>query len=1096
MQREFRLKTIGLALMAAFPLMPAWAAEPYPPLPPSLSTSVAPNIVLYIDTSGSMLQDQNNAWMLTGLCNSNTNWSACVNNNTNGYRTAIDSETTSPNTKMNIAKRVARNLVNANRSLRFGVFSFRDRQADVGGNERAQSAVMRAGVRDVVSDADRDVITNAITGLYGRTATPLAEGLLEITRYYSGKTSLYGLNSGQAYSSPVQYRCQKNFAIIITDGDASNDQNLPGTGRAGEDGNSVVGAQSYTARDASGNAVSKSFSICTSSGSTTDDGYNVTCPSTYDSDGSARSFGDSSNRPSALRDVAMYANRADLRVGGNDLDNKSFDDPKFSLQNLITYTVGFAVNNAVLPSAAKVGGGKYYQANNETQLADSLKNVMSSIGDMTSNAGGLAVKSAVVGSGNKFFQPVFNPKGWYGELRCFDNTGTLLSNSLGTACSPNAKATIPAESSRKIYSSKVVGFQTTAFDFTTANLTTMTAKQQELLGSADNSALERKNVIKYVRGDTTISGYRSRANGLLGDIIDSQPLTVGPPVSVSSDLTYEAFRQTYANRGMVFIGANDGMLHGFRMSDMTEIMGYVPSSVYRNLKALKETNYGDSGGTPHAYHVNGEQRKADVKLGGAWQTLLVGGLAQGGQGYFALNATSETSLSTNAAVKWEWTDVQDSEMGYSFPTPLIYDVRTSNSTAVPAVIIANGYENDFDDTASGGQKNSAKTSALYILNAETGALLRKISVSNIGYTSQGLSSPAGVDIGQDGVLDYVYAGDINGNLWRFDLTASSPAAFSVSSAPLFQAGKPITTRPAILHVTKSADDSSLGHMIFFGTGKLQVDSDRTDTATQTVYGVLDTMSPTMATVSRSELAPRTVLDVKALSANGLRAGNYRQISTSPEFDIRSGTSSYKGWYLDLPEETERLVTTPFLLPDRLMFGTGIPKAAEKCVPGGKGWIMGLNPLTGSVTKSKYGQEFSFIDINGDSRSSDDDKISFAGGKAFASGFDIQGIPTELTWLANSSSTTMPSGAGNSGLGDAGAAIALDGANAMGVFTGGQPSGGGVTTGNPIGRPDEGGGGGGGQLCVGASGTASVSCGSGPSSSNAVRMETTLWREIK
>ncbi len=1106
MQREFRLKTIGLALMAAFPAASVLAQEPYPPLPPSLSTSVTPNIVLYIDTSGSMLQDQNNNWMQTNLCNSATQgWNWCVDNNWNGYRTAVDSEAVTPNSKMNIAKRVSRNLINNNRSLRFGVFSFRDNPWNIGGSERNQAAVMRAAVRDVVTDADRDVVVNAINGIYGRTATPLGEGLLEITRYYSGQKSLYGLNGGANYSSPIQYRCQKNFAIVITDGDATGDQNLPGTGRTGEDGNSVINAISYTARDSNGAAVSRTFSVCRSAGSTTDDGYNVTCPSTYDSDGSARAFGDDSNRPGALRDVAMYANRADLRVGGNDLDNKSFDDPKFSLQNLITYTVGFAVNNAVLPSAAKVGGGKYYQANNETQLADSLKNVMSSIGDMTSNAGGLAVKSAVVGSGNKFFQPVFNPKGWYGELRCFDNTGTLQSNALGTACSPNAKAVIPAESSRKIYSSKVVGSLTTAFDFTTANLTTMTAKQQELLGSADNSALERKNVIKYVRGDTTISGYRSRANGLLGDIIDSQPLTVGPPVSVSSDLTYEAFRQTHANRGMVFIGANDGMLHGFRMSDMNEVMGYVPSSVYRNLKALKETNYGDSGGTPHAYHVNGEMRKADVKLGGAWQTLLVGGLAQGGQGYFALNATSETSLSTNAAVKWEWTDVQDSEMGYSFPTPLIYNVRSINSTVVPAVIIANGYENSFDDTGSGGQRVNSKTSALYILNADTGALIRKISVPNVAYTSQGLSSPAGLDIGQDGVLDYVYAGDINGNLWRFDLTTADPAAFSVSSAPLFQAGKPITTRPAILNVTKSSDDSSLGHMIFFGTGKLHVDADRTDTATQTVYGVLDTMSPTIATVSRSELAPRTILDVQGVSANGLRAGNYRQISSSPEFDIRSGTSSYKGWYLDLPEQTERLVTTPFLLPDRLMFGTGIPKAAEKCVPGGKGWIMGLNPLTGSVTKSKYGQEFSFIDISGDSRSSDDDKISFSGGKAFASGFDIQGIPTELTWLASSSSTSMPSGGGNTGLGDAGGAIALDGANAMGVFTGGQPSGGtggtggtggGISTGNPIGRPDEGGSGGGGQLCVGASGSAAVTCGSSPSGSNAVKMETTLWREIK
>lgn len=1104
MQRQFRLKTIGLALMAAFPAASVLAQEPYPALPPALSTSVTPNIVLYIDTSGSMLQDQNNNWMQTNLCNSAIQgWNWCVDNNWNGYRAAVDSEAVTPNSKMNIAKRVSRNLINNNRSLRFGVFSFRDNPWNIGGNERNQAAVMRTAVRDVVSDADRDVVVNAINGIFGRTATPLGEGLLEITRYYSGQRSLYGLNGGANYVSPIQYRCQKNFAIVITDGDATGDQNLPGTGRTGEDGNAVINALSYTARDSNGAAVSRNFSVCTAAGSTTDDGYNVTCPSTYESDGSARAFGGDANRPGALRDVAMYANRADLRVGGNDLDNKSFDDPKFSLQNLITYTVGFAVNNAVLPSAAKVGGGKYYQANNETQLADSLKNVMSSIGDMTSNAGGFAVQSPAVSNNNKLFQPVFNPKGWYGELRCF-NEAAGVGGFMASACSPNAKAVIPAEASRRIYSAKVVGGETTRFDFTESNLSVMTLAQQSLLGSADNAALERKNVINYIRG-RAITGYRSRPNGLLGDMIDSQPLAVGAPSGITPDTAYANFASTNASRGLVFIGANDGMLHGFNIADMTEVMAYVPSSVYPNLKALKETNYGESAGTPHAYHVNGALRKADIKQStGAWQTLLVGGLAQGGQGYFALNVSNVATLSSNAAVQWEWTDANDAEMGYSFPAPLIYNVR-SDAGIVPAVILANGYENNFDDTARGGQKAANKTSALFILNAVTGKLIRKISVPTTTsvpaspFPSEGLSSPAGVDIGQDGVLDYVYAGDINGNLWRFDLTANSQSAFSVSSSPLFRAGQPITTRPAIQHVTKRSDDSSLGHMIYFGTGKLLMDSDRTDVSQQRMYGVLDTMASTIAPVSISELAPRSVIDVKA-NGSGQRAGNYRQVSSTPEFDIRADSSAYKGWYLDLPEQSERLVSTPLLIGNRLMFGTGIPLASEKCVPGGRGWIMGLDSLTGSVTKSKYGNEFTFVDLTGDGRSSDDDKINFSGGKAFMSGFDVQGIPTELTWIATSSSNTAPSGGGNGGLGGSGAGVALEGANAMGVFTGGQGGSGGVGTGQGIGRPDEGAAGGGGELTWGTKGGGGGGGGGGqeggPPESNAVRMETTLWREIK
>ena len=370
MNSSFRLNSIQMALCLVFPIVsiPVIAAEPYPPLPPTLSTAVTPNIILYLDTSGSMLQDQNNAWMQLGRCNSNvTPWNQCVDNNTNGYRTAVDSEVTTPNSKMNIAKRVARNLINNNRQLRFGVFSFRDNSNNIGGAERGQAARMRSKVREVATVAGRDAVVNAINGVWGRTATPLAEGLLEITRYYSGKSSLYGL--GAYDSDAIQYRCQKSFTIIITDGDATDDQNLPGTGQTGGDGNLAIPKQPYVARDGAGSSVAKEFEVCRASSATADDGYNVTCPATYDSDGSARAFGDDSNRPSALRDVAMYAYRADLRVGGTDGDGKSFDDAKFALQNMATYTIGFAVNNPVLPSAAKVGGGKYYNANSEAELS-------------------------------------------------------------------------------------------------------------------------------------------------------------------------------------------------------------------------------------------------------------------------------------------------------------------------------------------------------------------------------------------------------------------------------------------------------------------------------------------------------------------------------------------------------------------------------------------------------------------------------------------------------------------------------------------------------------------------------------------------------
>lgn len=1093
MNRGFPRKSLAAALALAFPVLNGLAAEPYPPLPPALSTAVPPNVLLYIDTSGSMLQDSSNQWMQRGLCDSiYYGWNWCVDSNWYDYRTAVDSEGSTPNSKMNIAKRVMRNLVSNNRSLRFGVFTFQDNPNNIGGNERSQAAKKRVDVREVTTNDGLAAVHSAINSVYGRTGTPLAEGLFEITRYFEGKTSLYGLNGGAAYTSPIQYRCQKNFAIVVTDGDASGDQNLPGTGQLGEDYNAVIGPVDYTARDSEGNAVARKFSVCTAATSTADDGYNVTCPSTYDSGGAVRSFGDTTNRPSALRDVAMYANRADLRVGGLDADNKSFDDPKFPLQNLITYTVGFATTNPVLPSVAKVGGGRYYSASNETDLANSLNSAMSSIGDFTSNAGGVSVKGDTLSSGNLIFQPVFNPRGWSGELRCFVNGGGLTgATSLGSACTPNAKAVVPADASRYLYSSKVVGQVTTPFDFTTGAVTaSMTTAQKNALGTTD---AERQNVVSFLRG-SNITGYRSRTSGLLGDIIDGKPMTVAAPSGESNDASYASFKTTNASRGMVFVGANDGMLHGFRMSDMNEIVGYVPSAVYRNLTVLTDPNYGSSATAQHTYFVNGALRKADIKNGSNWMTLLVGGLGEGGQSYFALDVTNENVTKTNATVKWEFSDIRDADLGYTFPAPLIYNVRTSSKTVVPAVIMANGYENTYDDTASGGQKATAKSSVLYVLNAVTGELLSKITVpSSASLPSQGLSSPAGVDVGQDGVLDYVYAGDVNGNLWRFDLTKDTPDQFFVTPNPIFRApkGQPITIRPAVQAVTSSADNSDVGNLVLFGTGQLLVDADRSDKTVQSFYAVLDKMTPSVVTATKADLIQRTIVDTEPLSGGGTRAGNYRQISTSPTLDLRATGNTSKGWYLDLPEETERLVTSPLLLSDRIVFGTGIPKAAEQCVPGGRGWIMGLNPLNGSVTESKTGRQYSFVDVKVDGKSTDDDKISFAGGKAFASGYEVNGIPTELTYLSKSVSSSAPAGV-DTGLGNVGSAVALENVNYSAVFTG-NAGGQSVTTGKPIARPESTGGG---TYVSCLQGKPDCDSSGGPPSSSGVKVETTLWREIR
>lgn len=1086
--RRFARCAIGVALSAIG--ASAWAAGYYPSNPVSLSASVTPNIMLFIDTSGSMLQDQNNQWIMwPGSCQINqqtdAGWNTCVNNDAN-YRNTVDAD---PRTKMNIAKGVARDLINANRGLRFGLASFQDRQANIGGNERSQAAIIRRSVGSVASVADRDTMVNAINGLFGRTGTPLGEGLLEISRYFSGRTSLYGLNGGNAYVSPIQYRCQKNFAIVITDGNASGDQNLPGTNLLGEDNNARIPVQAYTARNSDGAAVPKNFSVCAGNNAVVDDGMNVTCPATYESDGTARLFIDNTNGtnyPGALRDVAMYAKRTDMRVGGLDADNKSFDDPKFSLQSLNTYTIGFTVNNPVLPSAARVGGGEYRTAGNGAQLSAALNAAIASMMNSLSNAGGVASSTTALQSGSQLFQPLYNPSGWYGELLCFDLNPTT---GLATACA-NPKATIPAAASRKLFSSKVETGVTTPFVFNdTTGFGAMTAAQKTSLGTT--AALQRE-VINYVRG-TDVVGYRARPKGLLGDMVDSQPLVIKAPTGETLDAGYAAFKTAQASRSMVFIGANDGMLHGFSTSNMAEFFGYIPSPVYPNLALLGKTDYGEAA-NPHAYFVNGVLRQQDVKLGSDWQTLLVGGLAQGGQGYFALNATSASTLTaaSGSGVKWEFTDQNDSDMGYSFGAPIIYTVRTSATTAVPAVILANGYEADYAD----GTNATAKSSALYIVRASDGVLLRKIEV--VG--GEGLSSPVGVDFGQDGVLDYVYAGDINGKLWRFNLTGDTPAAFGYSTNPIFDAGpsKPIVLRPAVYPVNTTDIDGanvSVGNLVLFGTGKLLTEGDRTNADVQTFYAVLDKMADTPATIALSELQEQTITEETKTGVT--LNGKYRVMSDNPVDLVASTATPKLGWYFNLPVSSERLMTAPIIVGKKVLLGTGITVSGEACSPG-KGWLMGLNILTGGVVKSIGNRPYSFLDINSDNKTNDGDKLDSGN---FGSGYELSGMPTELTFIAKTSSVSTISSATTGGLGSAGSAVALGDSNMTGVYTANAASG--VSTGSSMGRPSSSGSG---KLFVPVTDSSAVNNGGSAVGSNGglpvidpgagVKLETTLWREIK
>ncbi len=432
----------------------------------------------------------------------------------------------------------------------------------------------------------------------------------------------------------------------------------------------------------------------------------------------------------------------------------------------------------------------------------------------------------------------------------------------------------------------------------------LSAAQKALLGvetSVPTAQPKDKglNVLNYIRGDRSLEGvdpggyttakpFRERKSRQ-GDIVNSEIWYTGSPISSYSLSGYGSFASTYqARTPMLYVGGNDGMLHGFSAADGTEKLAYVPRGVIANLKNLSEPTYN------HQYFVDGSPMTGDVKRTSAWATLLVGSLGAGGKGYFVLDVTDPVGFATaspgnlvlrdrtrgnselapnctamtDAAEKAACVKAvdEDKDIGNIVASPVRDASNLQHSTQITrmnndrwAVIMGNGY-------------NSANERPVLLVQYLDGAMeLVRIPATpdtkgSGNAKDNGLAAPAVVDVDGDGRTDVVYAGDNLGNLWKFDLTSDLDTnwkpAFGTNT-PLFTASgsvtmggarnqvQPITAPPIVrandrkmtIGIGASAKDIAVGGvMVAFGTGRNLTEDDRKTTITQnvqTLYSVLD-----------------------------------------------------------------------------------------------------------------------------------------------------------------------------------------------------------------------------------------------------------------
>jgi type IV pilus assembly protein PilY1 len=633
--------------------------------------------------------------------------------------------------------------------------------------------------------------------------------------------------------------------------------------------------------------------------------------------------------------------------------------------------------------AAVNGRGQYFSASDNQSLSASLSKMLTDIGASAGYGGSAAASSLkpVTGTDTIIYLASYTTKAWKGNVLASklekDSSGNYAPITLvwNAADQLNARTytdrkiyytgttTSGGKSVKALKAFTYANLQSDSLNGQFDNLCNHTPAPQQCAGlTTDNKTLANSgtNLVNFLRGErtneiTATAGgkpFRSR-DSVLGDIINASPVYVGVPPFKYADTGYSAYVTAKTSRKKtLYAAANDGMLHAFSADSGdggAERWAFIPTAVMPNMYRLADSAYKDN----HLYFVDGSPVVGDVYddvLG--WRTILVGGLNKGGKAYYALDVTDPDS----PAILWQFDTSNDADLGYTYGNPIITKVRDQTSTTekwIWAVIFTSGYNN----TENGG----TGTGALYVLNANTGALIRKIKTTvpnakdaskddSVGDTTtpNGLARiNAWIETETDNSVSRVYGGDLLGNLWRFDVNATyepknkslrlaQMATQTVANGVTSVSGmQPITARPELSAINYGGTTYPI---IMVGTGRYLGQTDLTDTGGQSIYAVKDPLTSTGwgAIKGSSDLVMQGLTDATSTT---------RTISKPIQ---KVDWSKKIGWGINLPTSKERVAIDMNLQYSTLAVISHIPEGTA-CSPAGKSWVYFLNVKDGATS---------------------------------------------------------------------------------------------------------------------------------------------------
>ncbi|HBD18900.1 MAG TPA: hypothetical protein DC063_01540 [Arenimonas sp.] len=784
------------------------------------------------------------------------------------------------------------------------------------------------GNNGVFEGTSRDTWFSRLFGARGRSSTPLRAALYDTGEYFS-------LDTAEGPYGPAatddQLECRQNFAILTTDGywNGSIDSRSIGD-QDGTSGANILNPEDNT------NTVR----------------YTRTHP--------YRDTASSTNYSDTLADVAMKYWKTDLRPDQDNIMPTSTSNPAF-WQHMVTFGISIGLKGTVdqgsvaeilrdgrpringtavdwpdpmdgenaeriddLLHAAVNGHGEFIAANNAETFSTALSGVLGIIQSRLASGSNVATNSTTFQSDTRMYQATYRSGVWTGDLVARDVTASGgISNTEAWRVTTRIDATYDNNQSGDDFHNRDV----LTWSGTGGATFPTTAQATALARSTGPAVVTGANNAAYIKGDQSLeiaSGgvLRSRTT-VFGDIINSSPFYI-------------------RDSEHIFVGANDGMLHAIDALTGNVTFSYVPAVLnWSKLASISDPAY------THGFFVDGPVQVSSYRLVSG-TNYLVGTLGRGGKGAFALDVSDPDSMA-NGDVLWDKTAATDADMGYVTGLPLI--VKGNNDEIL--AVVPNGI-----DSTNGN-------AVLYIYDVTDGSQIAKLNTGVGG--GNGLASPRAADINADGKADYIYAGDLKGNIWKFDVTSTDDNDWAVAleGEPLFTAtdadGNPQPITGGLALARESANPRI---WITFGTGRLISISDMASTDVQTWYGIIDNNSTVIE--GRDDLTEREIAIV-GTNAQG------RSVRAFEEYDPLPVNS--RGWYVDLDEPTpgERVVSGARVNGRAAFISSVIPSEGNGCEAGGSGYLNAIDVFTGTSPEGADGggSSSSFFDIDRSGSGSND-----------------------------------------------------------------------------------------------------------------------------